>query len=156
MPRSALASALLILPLLAAAPACTRRLAAPPAEPVAIGNPSVETAAARDVVSAFVTAEARGDEAADTLVSADADFIATGIAVTARPRLAGMIGRGEGTIEEARTELAGSFAWVTVVYRWVGRTPDSAERARATFVLERRIAGWRIRHVHSSMVERWE
>lgn len=156
MPRSAFVSALLVVPLLAISPACTRRVAAPPAEPAAVGNPSVEIAAAREVVSTFIAAEARGDETADTLISAGADFVATGIAITARPRLAAMIGRGEGTIEEARTELGGGFAWVTVVYRWVGRTPESVERARATFVLERRLAGWKIRHVHSSMVERWE
>lgn len=155
MPRYAAARALLAL-LLIAAPACTSRVIAPPAEPVAMGQPSVETAAARDVVNSFVAAEARGDESADTLLAPDADFIATGIVRTSRPRLAGMTGRGEGSIEEARTDLAGSFAWVAVVYRWVGRTPDHAERARATFVLVRRLAGWRIRHVHSSMVERWE
>ena len=155
MPRCAAAKALLLL-LVAGSAACTRRVIAPPAEPMSMGVPSVETAAARDVVSTFIAAEARGDEGADTLLAADAGFIATGIPRTARPRLAGMTARGEGSIEEARTELAGSFAWVEVIYRWQGRAPGSEERARATFVLERKLAGWKIRHVHSSMVERWE
>lgn len=125
-------------------------LAAAPADAAA------RAGGARAAVAEFVAAAARGDEAADTLLAPGADFIATGIVVTRPPRLAGMVGPGEGTIEEARTVLAGDLAWVAVVYRWVGRTPESVERARATFVLERRPAGWRIRHVHSSMVERWD
>lgn len=155
MPRFDAASALLLL-LLAGGTACTRRVVAPPVEPVAMGPPTVETAAVRAVVSEFIAAEARGDESADTLLASNADFIATGILRTVRPRLAGMMGRGEGSIEEARTELSGGFAWVEVVYRFEGGTRSSDERARATFVLDRRVAGWRIRHVHSSMVERWE
>ena len=155
MPRFDAARILLVL-LLAGGAACTRRIAAPPVEPVAIGQPTVETAAARATVSEFVAAEARGDESADTLLASNADFIATGILRTVRPRLAGMVARGEGSIEEARTELSGGFAWVEVVYRFDSGTRSGDERARATFVLERRVAGWRIRHVHSSMVERWE
>ncbi len=140
----------------AAAPACTRQVAPPAPEPAPMGGMAVETAAARDVVGAFIAAEARGDEAADTLLAPGADFVATGIVRTNRPRLAAMIGRGDGTIEEARSETSGSFAWVAVVYRWVGRTPDTEGRARATFILERTLAGWRIKHTHSSAVARWE
>ena len=157
MPRCAAVRPVVAL-LLAAATACTRRTVAPPpvAEPMARGGLAVETAAARDVVSAFIAEEARGEEGADTLLAPGADFIATGIIRTTRPRLAAMLGRGEGTIEEARSETSGGFAWVTVVYRWAGPTPDSADRARATFVLVRSLAGWQIRHVHSSAVGRWD
>ena len=142
--------------LLCAVPACTSRVVMPVPEPAPIGGMAVETAAARDVVGAFIAAEARGDEGADTLLAPGADFVATGIVRTTRPRLAAMIGRGDGTIEEARSETSGSFAWVAVVYRWVGRTPDTESRARATFILERTPAGWRIKHGHSSAVARWE
>lgn len=139
----------------AALGACAPRPPAPAPLVAAAGPVGQEAAQAHDVVTAFVASEARGDEAADTLLAPGADFVATGIVVTNRPRLAGMPGRGEGAVEEARTELAGSIAWAVVVYRWTGRTPQSTQRGRATFVLERRPAGWRIRHGHSSTVERW-
>lgn len=151
--RRRAASALVLLA--AAAGGCASRAPAPVPLVVASGPVGQEAALARDAVTAFVALEARGDEAADTLLAPGADFVATGIVVTNRPRLAGMVGRGEGAVEEARTELAGSLAWVVVVYRWTGRTPQSTQRGRATLVLERRPAGWRIRHGHSSTVERW-
>ena len=110
---------------------------------------------AQAVVALFVDAEARGADAADTLLMPGADFVMTGLKVTARPRLAGMNGPGTATIEEASTGLAGSFAWVVASYRFTARTPELGERARATFVLEKQRAGWKIRHVHSSMVARW-
>jgi hypothetical protein len=78
-----------------------------------------------------------------------------GIIVTRRPRLAAFVGRGEAAGEEARVGLAGGLAWVVVVYRFDSPSPGLRDRARGTFVLERRTAGWRIRHVHTSMVERW-
>jgi ketosteroid isomerase-like protein len=114
-----------------------------------------ETNAARAVVAAFVAAEARGDAAADTLLLPGTDFVMGGIVITSRPRLAAFVGRGEASLEEAREGLSGAFAYVVVVYRFDGPTPALRERARGTFVLERRTAGWRIRHVHTSMVERW-
>jgi hypothetical protein len=118
-------------------------------------DPAREAAAARQVAETFIAAEARGDEVADTLLAPGADFINSGIAVTARPRLAAVIGRGEATIESLRTELAGQLAWVVAVYRWTGQAGQLMERGRATLVLERREAGWRIRHVHSSAVPPW-
>ncbi len=75
--------------------------------------------------------------------------------MTTKPRLAGLNGPGQAVVEEASTGLAGNFAWLVVAYRFTGRTPDLAERARATFILEKQRAGWKIRHVHSSMVARW-
>ena len=55
----------------------------------------------------------------------------------------------------ARFDHAGAFAWVVMSYRFNGRVPQLSERARATVILEKQRAGWRIRHVHSSMVARW-
>jgi len=119
-------------------------------------DPLRETALVRDATAGFIAAEARGDESADTLLTPDADFIMTGIPVTRRPRLAGVLGRGEAAVEDSRTQLAGEFAWVVVVYRWTQDGGDDVERGRATMILERRTAGWRIRHVHSSTVSPWQ
>jgi hypothetical protein len=135
--------------------ACAARPAARPAMPLSF-DPAREVAALRDVASAFIAEEARGDEAADTLLAPGADFINSGVAVTARPRLAAVIGRGEATIEALRTELSAELAWVVAVYRWTGPAGQSVERGHATMILERREAGWRIRHVHSSTVAPWE
>jgi len=115
-------------------------------------DPVREAAAVRAVAQAFITAEARGDAAADTLLAPGADFINSGIAVEARPRLAGVIGRGEALIESLRTEVSGALAWSVAVYRWTGAAGQIVQRGRATLVLERLDAGWRIRHVHSSAV----
>ena len=118
-------------------------------------DPLRETAQARDLAAAFLAAEARGDESADTLLAPGADFIMSGISVTRPPRLGAMLGRGTVTVEDLRTQLAGEFAWVVVVYRWTGNGDDAVERGRATMILERKSAGWRIRHVHSSSVAPW-
>ena len=122
---------------------------------VAAGQLDADAGRAHDVAIAFLEAEARGDAAADTLLAPGADFIMTGVRVTTRPRLAGLNGPGDAVVEEANLGLAGSFAWVVLGYRFNGRTPQLGERARATVILEKQRAGWRIRHVHSSMVERW-
>lgn len=153
-------AALLLLALIAQ-PALAQRRPAPPARespPVVTQSPAqidADADAARAAVAAFVSAEAQASRSADTLLAPGADFILTGVKVRARPRLAGLNGPGETTIEESDCSLAGAFAWVVIGYRFAGRTPDLDERARATFVLEKQRAGWRIRHVHSSMVERW-
>lgn len=118
-------------------------------------SPGADAEAARAVVAAFVDAEARGDGSADTLLAQDADFIMGGIVVTSRPRLAAMVGRGDAQLEEARVGTSGAFAYVVAVYRFDSPTPSLDDRARGTFILEKHTAGWRIRHVHTSMVERW-
>jgi len=118
-------------------------------------NLEADAAAARAAVNAFFTLEARLAPAADTLLASGADFTMTGLRVTARPRVAGFNGQGDVFVEEASAGVSGEFAWVELSYRFAGRTPDLAERARATIILEKQRAGWRIRHVHSSMVERW-
>jgi hypothetical protein len=118
-------------------------------------DPVREAAAARAVAETFIAAEARGDETADTLLAPGADFINGGIAVSVRPRLAGVIGRGGVDFESLRSEVASQLAWVVAVYRWTGVALQVVERGRATLVLERREAGWRIRHVHSSTVPPW-
>ena len=127
---------------------------APGPSPAAAAAPTDATGEIRAVVALFLGLEARGSAAADTLLDG-ADFVMTGVKVTTRPRLAGLNGPGDAVIEEASAGLTGSFAWIAVGYRFSGRTPDLAERARATFILEKQRAGWRIRHVHSSMVSRW-
>jgi hypothetical protein len=118
-------------------------------------DPLREMALVRDAATGFIAAEARGDESADTLLAPGADFIMSGIPVTRRPRLAAVLGHGDATVEDTRTQLAGEFAWVVAVYRWTGDGGTDVERGRATMVLERRSAGWRIRHVHSSTVSPW-
>ncbi|HXY68559.1 MAG TPA: nuclear transport factor 2 family protein [Gemmatimonadales bacterium] len=118
-------------------------------------DPPREAARVRAVVESFVAAEARGDGAADTLLAPDADFVASGIVVTRPPRLAAVLGRGDGAVEDVRIQLAGEFAWVVLVYRWTLPGGDDIERGRATVVLERREGGWRIRHLHSSTVAPW-
>ena len=161
MPRCASASAALLLLALTASAARAQRRPQPPVRegpPIVTQSPAeidADADAARATVAAFVSAEARGSAGADTLLALGADFILTGVKVNARPRLAGLNGPGETTIEESECSLAGAFAWVVISYRFAGRTTDLDERARATFVLEKQRAGWRIRHVHSSIVERW-
>ncbi len=164
MRRWASVSALLALAACGAPPASQpvpEQAAAAPS-PAAADAPARDDAplsasadAARDAVAAFVAAEARGDGSADTLLAQDADFIMGGILVTSRPRLAAMVGRGDAQIEEARVGTSGAFAYVVAVYRFDSPTPSLDDRARGTFILEKHTAGWRIRHVHSSMVERW-
>ena len=152
MRRWARASSLAAL-LLAAA--CAQRAPRVATVQGPVANLEADVAAARATVNAFFAQEARQTTAADTLLAAGADFTMTGIRVTARPRLAGFNGPGEVAVEEASAAVAGEFAWVELSYRFAGRTPDLSERARATVILEKQRAGWRIRHVHSSMVERW-
>lgn len=155
MRPSARASALAAL--LTVAGACARSATSDQAALVvpAQGPLGAEAAAARASVASFLALEARGDPRADTLLAPEADFIMTGILVSTRPRLAGLTGSGNATIETATTSVAGAVAWVVAAYRFEGRTPALAARARGTFVLEKQRAGWRIRHVHTSMVEGW-
>ena len=122
-------------------------------------DPLRETAAVRAAATAFIAAEARGDRAADTLLAPDADFIDGGIPVSQRPRLAAVVGRGTGTVDDLRIQLAGELAWVVASYRWIGEAAaggsDEVEHGWATIILQRRGALWRIRHVHSSTVPPW-
>ena len=158
MRRWARASALVLL---ASASACTPPPATqtlppfPGASEEGPGPLGADAAQARDVVTAFITAEA-ADTPADALLAPGADFIMTGITATRSPRLAGLNGAGAVTVEAANTFLSGVLAYVVVVYRFDARIPELSERARGTFVLEKQRAGWRIRHVHTSMVGRWE
>ncbi len=140
--------------LAAALAACVGR-AAGPVTPMGF-DPIREAAAVRGAATAFILEEARGDTAADTLLDAGATLIANGVAVAGPPRLASVLGPGSGTVDALETQLAGDVAWVVAAYRWTA--PDGADerRARATIVLERRPAGWRIRHVHSSAVAPWQ
>ena len=143
------------LPALLLAVACTHRAPRVTTIQGPAANLDADAAAVRATVNAFFTQEARLTPAADTLLAVGADFTMTGIRVTARPRVAGFNGPGDVFVEEASAGVSGEFAWVELSYRFAGRTPDLTERARATIVLEKQRAGWRIRHVHSSMVERW-
>ena len=65
---------------------CAARAAPVATVPLGV-DPGREAAAVRAVVGAFIAAEARGDEAADTLLAPGAFFINSGITVEARPRL---------------------------------------------------------------------
>lgn len=117
--------------------------------------PGDDVAAVRAAVTAFVLGEARGDESVDTLLARGADFVASGVPVANRPRLAGMAGPGLGNVVEFHGRVAGDVAWAVVAYTWQGDDPAGAEFGRATIVLARVPAGWRIHHVHASHVERW-
>jgi len=116
---------------------------------------AAEATAARAVVTAFIAAEASGDPA-DSLLTPDADFIMTGIVVARPPRLAGLNGPGTTAVESANAYVSGALAYVVVAYRFDTGDPALDERARGTFILEKQRAGWRIRHVHTSMVAAWE
>jgi hypothetical protein len=153
MRRWAAASALLGLALHACTTRSTQVAAVSAAPESQLG---ADAEAARATAIAFLESEARGDAGADSLLVPGADFLVTGIRVAGRPRLAGINGPGAAAAEEASVGAAGALAWVVLAYRVTARTPALSERARATFVLEKQSAGWRIRHVHSSMVERWE
>ena len=112
--------------------------------------------AIRAAVTAFVLGEARGDESVDTLLASGADFVVTGTQISNRPRLAGVPGPGTGSVAGMRVNVAGDVAWAVAVYGWVGQDPSARESGLATFVLQRLPAAWRIGHVHSSHVERWD
>ncbi len=133
--------------------ACARH--APPQTPLLTPTIGADVPAIRAAVSAFILGEARGDESVDTLLAPGADFVATGVNLTIRPRLAGVPAPGTGSVDDLRIQVAGDYAWVVAGYGWVGRNPGGAERGIATLILERHPAGWRIHHVHSSHVERW-
>jgi len=142
--------------LLALALAACARPAGVLVRPTPVGTmPGDDVAAVRAAVTAFVLGEARGEESVDTLLARGAEFVASGVPVANRPRLAGMAGRGLGSVVEFRGQVAGDVAWAVVAYTWQGEDPAGAEFARATFVLTRVPAGWRIHHVHASHVERW-
>jgi SnoaL-like domain len=150
--RSRLAVAGALAATLAAA-ACAPRAPAPvPLMPATITE---DAPAIRAAVTAFLVGEARLDEQIDTLLASGADFVADGVVLANRPRLAGVPGPGTGSVDGLRFQVAGDYAWAVAGYRWVGENPDGEERGVATFVLQRHLAGWRIRHVHSSHVARW-
>jgi hypothetical protein len=134
---------------------CASRPAAP-ATPMISGPVSDDVPAIRAAVTAFVLGEASGEPGVDTLLASGADFIVTGTAATNRPRLAGVPGAGTGSIQELRIQVVGDYAWAVASYGWVGENPEGGEVGLATFILQRLPAGWRIHHVHSSHVERWD
>jgi len=152
MPRWAARSRAALLA--AALAACARPAPLVRSMPVA-ALPGDELAAVRAAVTAFVVGEARGEESVDTLLAREADVVTDGVPLARRPRLAGMPGPGTGAVVEFRGHVAGDFAWAVVAYTWQADDPAGAEFGRATFVLGRMPAGWRIRHVHASHVERW-
>jgi SnoaL-like domain len=136
----------------AAVAACAPRPA--PVVPAA-RDPQQETARARDAAVAFITAEAREDTSADTLLVPGADFIDGGVPATEPPRLSAMIGRGDAGVEDVRTQVAGAFAWVVASYSFTPDAGGDPGHGRVTMILERRSGGWRIRHAHSSSVPPW-
>ncbi len=140
---------------LAAFVACAGQPGARGVSPMGL-DPIREAASVRAVATAFILEEARGDTAADTLLDAGAGLIANGAEVTSRPRLAGVAAQGRGIVDALNTQLASDVAWVVALYRWVGPDGSDERRARATLILERHPAGWRIRHVHSSVAAPWQ
>ncbi len=147
--RRAALAALALLPLTA----CAGH--APPPIPLLAPTIGADVPAIRAAVTAFILGETQGDETVDTLLAPGADFVAGGVDVAQRPRLAGVPAPGTGAVDDLRIQVAGEYAWVVAGYGWMGRDPAGAERGVATFILERHPAGWRIHHVHSSSVARW-
>ncbi len=133
--------------------ACAPRV--PRADALRLPTLGSDVAAVRGAVTAFIVGEAAGERRVDTLLASGADFVVDGVFLEHPPRLAGVPGPGTGAVNDLQIQLAGDYAWVVAGYAWVGNDPAGAERGLATFVLERRSPGWRIRHVHSSHVERW-
>ena len=148
------AAAVLALGALALAGCASRPVAT--RAPILSATVSDDVPAIRAAVTAFVLGEARGEQGVDTLLASGAGFIVTGTAATNRPRLAGVPGAGTGSVGELRIQVAGDYAWAIANYGWVGENPASGAVGRATFILQRLPAGWRIHHVHSSHVERWD
>jgi hypothetical protein len=136
-----------------AAAACTPRV--PPPGPLLASTIEADVPAVRAAVAAFVVGEAGGDTDVDTLLASGSDFVVDGVFLEHRPRLAGVPGPGTGSVNDLQIQVAGDYAWAVAGYGWMGSDPEGAERGLATFVLQRQSAGWRIRHVHSSHVERW-
>lgn len=133
--------------------ACGSRV--PPPGPLLSSTLGADVAAIRAAVAAFVAGEAALEPAADTLLARGADFVTDGVILEHRPRLAGVPGAGTGSVHDLQIQVAGDYAWAVAGYVWVGDDPDGAERGMATFVFQRQGAAWRIRHLHSSHVERW-
>jgi hypothetical protein len=148
------AAAVLALGALALAGCASRPVAT--RAPILSATVSDDVPAIRAAVTAFVLGEARGEQGVDTLLASGAGFIVTGTAATNRPRLAGVPGAGTGSVGELRIQVAGDYAWAIANYGWVGENPAGAEVGLATFILQRLPAGWRIHHVHSSHVGRWD
>jgi ketosteroid isomerase-like protein len=135
------------------AAACASRV--PPPGPLLASTIEADVPAIRAAVAAFVVGEAWGDRDVDTLLASGTDFVVDGVVLEHRPRLAGVPGPGTGSVNDLHIQVAGDYAWAVAGYGWVGSDPEGAELGLATFVLQRQSAGWRIRHVHSSHVERW-
>ena len=153
--RRAAAAALVLALGALALPGCATR-PMPTRTQTLSGTAADDVAAIRAAVTAFVLGESRGEQDVDTLLASGADFIVTGTAAQHAPRLAGVPGAGTGSVGELRIQVAGDYAWAIASYGWVGENATGAEQGLATFVLQRLPAGWRIHHVHSSHVERWD
>lgn len=97
-----------------------------------------------------LAADARLDRA-DSLYSPDAEVIADGARRGAPPRFAGIARAGQVSVGSSRVEMAGTFAWVLVEYRWLSAAEDLVSEAHATIFFTRQPDGvWRITHIHSS------
>jgi hypothetical protein len=119
--------------------------AAPRAGPMTVLGTTTDVDA---LVRAALTHDATLDRAADSLYAPEAVVIANARLRFAAPRFAGVSYGGRVTVAAAAVTLQGGWAWAVVDYRWIGA--QQAEAGRATFVVVRRPAGWRIIHAHSS------
>jgi len=100
-----------------------------------------------------LAADALADQV-DTVFLPDADVIADGRRRNTAPRFAGVETGGQVVVGSTRVDLAGSFAWALVEYRWMAPGQDRIREGRATLVFVRREggAGWGIAAAHSSEV----
>lgn len=133
--------------LLLVSAACAGNRPAPPA-----GAPrAVELADAIAERAALALAADARLERADSLYAGDAEIIADGARRTAPPRFAGIATAGQVSVGSSRVEVAGSFAWVLMAYRWLSAAEDRASEAQVTMLFSQQTDGqWRISHAHSS------
>jgi hypothetical protein len=134
--------------LVSAACAGTRPAPAPAGAPRA-----VELADAIAERAALALAADARLERADSLYAEESEIIADGGRRTAPPRFAGIAAAGQVSVGSSRVEVAGSFAWVLMEYRWLAAAEDRASEAQVTILFSQQTDGqWRISHAHSSGV----
>jgi ketosteroid isomerase-like protein len=128
----------------------TARLA--PRGGATLGTPAL----IQDIVRQALALDAAGDRAADSLYAAEAVVVANARVRLAAPRFAGVGSGGRVTVAAAAVALEGRFAWVLADYRWINSQRNEAEAGRATVVCQQQAQGWKIVHVHSSLLLPWD
>jgi hypothetical protein len=126
--------------------------AAPPSPTVTPQAPGVAERLA-ELAAATLVADVLA-EPNDTVFLPEADVIADGRRRNTAPRFAGVEPGGQVVVGSTRVDLAGTFAWALVEYRWMAPGQDRIREGRATLVFVPRAGGggWLIAAAHSSEV----